>query len=81
MSGGYFDYTQHRISDVADSIQDVIDNNSCDFKQETIDRFKEAIVINRKAAIFTQRIDWLFSGDDGEDSFHKRLAEELKEIK
>ena len=29
------------------------------------------------AEIYTQRLDWLFSGDDGEDSFFKRLEEEL----
>lgn len=27
--------------------------------------------------IYTQRLDWLFSGDDGEDSFFGRLGEEL----
>ena len=26
---------------------------------------------------YTQRIDWLVSGDDGEDSFHSRLKKEL----
>ena len=29
------------------------------------------------AQIYTQRLDWLFSGDDGEDSFFERLEEEL----
>ena len=29
------------------------------------------------AGIYTQRLDWLFSGDDGEDSFFRRLEEEL----
>ena len=29
------------------------------------------------AEIYTQRLDWLFSGDDGEDSFFERLEEEL----
>jgi len=31
----------------------------------------------RKAAIYAQRIDWLLSGDDGEESFLERLKEEL----
>ena len=30
------------------------------------------------AGIYTQRLDWLFSGDDGEDSFFERLEEELE---
>ena len=29
------------------------------------------------AGIYTKRLDWLFSGDDGEDRFFKRLKEEL----
>ena len=29
------------------------------------------------AGIYTKRLDWLFSGDDGEDSFFERLEEEL----
>jgi hypothetical protein len=33
------------------------------------------------AQIYAQRIDWLVSGDDNEDSFHKRLAKDLAEVK
>ena len=29
------------------------------------------------AGIYTKRLDWLFSGDDGEDSFFERLEEEI----
>ena len=32
------------------------------------------------AAIYAQRIDWLLSGDDGEESFKRRLKEELDEL-
>lgn len=31
----------------------------------------------REAAIYAQRIDWLFSGDDSEESFKKRIREDL----
>jgi hypothetical protein len=33
------------------------------------------------AEIYAQRIDWLLSGDDGEDSFRKRLKEDLERLK
>lgn len=33
------------------------------------------------AQIYTQRIDWLVSGDDSEDSFRERLKEDLEEYK
>jgi hypothetical protein len=33
------------------------------------------------AEIYAQRIDWLLSGDDGEDSFRERLKEDLEKLK
>ncbi len=33
-----------------------------------------------KAYIYTRRIDFLLSDDDGEESFHERLKEELEGI-
>jgi len=32
------------------------------------------------ASVYAQRIDWLLSGDDGEESFLKRLKEELGQL-
>lgn len=37
--------------------------------------------MNCEICIYTQRIDWLLSGDDGEESFHSRLKEELDKLK
>jgi hypothetical protein len=34
----------------------------------------------RVAAVYAQRIDWLISGDDGEESFLERLKEELGQL-
>ena len=42
---------------------------------------KEGINYLRLAAIYTQRFDWLFSGDDGEDNFLEKLEEELLDFK
>lgn len=47
------------------------------YPDEVIEKFKEGVDALRKAAIYAQRIDWLLSGDDGEESFLKRLKEEL----
>ncbi len=52
-----------------------------DYSDETFKEFEEALVILKKAHIYTQRIDWLISGDDGEDSFHERLSEDMKSLK
>lgn len=47
---------------------------------EILEEFKKGLKILRTAAIYTQRIDWLLSGDDGEESFKERLKEELDEL-
>ena len=49
-----------------------------DYTPETLAEFRKGIEILKRASVYAQRIDWLISGDDGEDSFHKRLQEDLK---
>ena len=49
------------------------------YNDEVIDKFKEGLDILRKAEVYAQRIDWLVSGDDGEESFLERLKEDLDE--
>lgn len=51
-----------------------------DYSEETINEFRKGVYILKKAQIYANRIDWLMSGDDGEDNFHKRLKEKLKEL-
>lgn len=51
--------------------------NQYEYSKETIREFKKGLNILRKAVIYAQRIDWLLSGDDGEESFHKHLKKYL----
>ena len=55
--------------------------NSYNYSKETIKEFKKGLDILRKAYVYAQRIDWLLSADDGEESFHKRLKEDLDNLK
>jgi hypothetical protein len=90
MSGGAFDYLQYKFNEVASGIEDEINRNSLEpdkygwsghnFSKRTIAKFKEGADLCRQAAIFAQRIDWLVSGDDSEESFHKRLNEDLGKL-
>ena len=90
ISGGSFDYKQHSIQDIRDDIEHILKHKreydkewDCitnDYSDETFAEFEKALPILQKAYIFAQRIDWLVSGDDGEESFHERLKEELKEL-
>ena len=50
------------------------------YSDDTLKEFKEGYRLCKIAAAYAQRIDWLVSGDDGEDTFHERLKEDLEEI-
>ena len=51
------------------------------YPDEVIEEFKKGLTYLKIAQVYAQRIDWLVSGDDGEESFFKRLEEELNDIK
>ena len=55
-------------------------SNAQGYSEETIAEFRKGLDILRRAYVYAQRIDWLLSGDDGEESFHERLKEELEEL-
>lgn len=92
MSGGHFDYRQFQIDLIADEIKHLIETNDFilidhfgdkggrNYSKETMDCFQDALVALRKASLYTQRIDWLVSGDDSEETFHTRLKQELDVI-
>ena len=72
------------IARIADDVEQLIKNNGrepwCDFGPETMSKFQEAVRLLRQAHIYAHRIDYLVSGDDGEDSFHERLAGDLNKV-
>lgn len=51
------------------------------YPDEVIKEFERGYYILKLAEIYAQRIDWLLSGDDGDDSFIRRLAEEKEILK
>lgn len=96
MSGGHFDYKQHHIDDIICEMQNIIKNNnkendSLDYfgeydvnyklSPEVIAEINKAIVFLKLANIYTHRIDYLLSGDDSEESFFKRIEEDLNKYK
>jgi hypothetical protein len=82
MSGGHFTYYQGYIRDIIYSIEDVLNDpkRHCIEENETIKAMKEGLLCLRKAYVYAQRIDWMLSGDDGEDTFLKQLKKELEEV-
>ena len=92
MSGGHFQYKQWEIGNIGDQVEQLILDNGSDekdqwgynkhsnFTPETIAEFKKGLLLFGQAHIYAQRIDWLVSGDDGEDSFHRRLKNDLEKL-
>lgn len=86
MSGGHFDYKQYTCENIADEIDRLIASNGKpnengfvhEYPLDIIERFKEAAHTLRQAGEMAQRVDWLVSGDDGEDSFRKRWEKEVR---
>jgi len=108
MSGGHWDYVQHRLTEVVEDVVREIERNGKEktkeerkeegwkdpdwyekypedkfhhkYPDEVIEEFKKGAKIIAEAQVYMQRIDWLLSGDDGEESFLKRLKQELLKI-
>lgn len=92
MSGGHFQYQQYQIQRIAEEIEELVDTNDCNdknqwgdvignhYSRETMREFDKAVELLKQAYVYVQRIDWLVSGDDGEDSFHSRLKSELAKL-
>lgn len=83
MSGGYFEYKQYQIQDIINKLEEAkvkVENDEeyykYDRKQELLQKISNGLTHLNLASIYTQRLDWLFSGDDGEDSFFERLEED-----
>lgn len=91
MSGGHWDYIQYRIEEASNDVKEIIVKNGSteldeygwnrnrNYSKETIDEYKKGRMILKLAAIYLNRMDWLESGDDGEEEFMSRLKSDLEE--
>ena len=52
-----------------------------EYPPHIIEEFKNAIKHLKIAQIYAQRVDWLVSGDDNEESFISRLDADLENLK
>ena len=107
MSGGHWEYIQHRVSDIAEDIDELVEKNGkpktkeeldeswydpdwyekypedlnhYEYNDQVIEQFKKAAEAIRIAKVYIHRIDWLLSGDDGEETFLERIDEDLKKL-
>ena len=83
MSGSYFNYGYFKISQFADELQHEIDINDDETKDEfgdtrgqcfstyTMERIRAAHKIIETAGKLAREIEWLYSGDHGEESYRE----------
>jgi hypothetical protein len=87
MSGGHFNdnnYIYYRVYEFADELESDIQNNdrvddpdyySPRYSKEVIDYLKPKVEEIRKMAKLMKEIDYLYSGDHGEDSFMRIMRD------
>jgi hypothetical protein len=84
MSGGHFgDYDYYKVHQFADELEVDIDNNDKpdeygwkhNHDPEVLEYLKEQLPKMRKMAEIMRHIDYLYSGDHGDDSFMERVKE------
>jgi hypothetical protein len=83
MSGGAFNYENYKIGDIARQIEEVVlhnqENEYYQYDAKTLQYLKMAVLVLEQADILCHRIDWLLSGDDGEESFKRLVEKQLNE--
>lgn len=81
MSGGRINIMCD-FGDIADQIADIIRENTipeATYPPEIIEKFRETEHCLRRVAEMVRRVDYLLSGDDGEESFLRRWKTEVRE--
>lgn len=89
MSGGSLDYVYSRIQDASDEIYLHLSRQGTydDYYGYTFETYSEPVQEELRkiayslslAAKFAKEVEWLFSGDTGDDSFLKSIAEIYEE--
>jgi hypothetical protein len=85
MSGGTFDYVQYRLGQLADELECYARSgkyweNGDAIPDDIVADIRTAMSLVERAQVYVQRLDWLIAGDDGEESYRKRLAEDLAKL-
>jgi len=83
MSGGHFEYKQHRITDFADELYREIEGNKLvdeygycpNYSNDVLNELVKINILLNKAADLAHAVDYLYSGDYGEDCFLSKLKE------
>ena len=91
MSGGHFNYAYSRMSELAEELKHEIDINDdttqnqygeargYGFGKDTIERLTVIHSLIETAVKLAREVEWLYSGDHGEESFNKLVDQICQE--
>ena len=82
MSGGSLDYGYFKINMIIEHIEEAIKESGSygtTYSKEMADAIFNAIWELKKASIYAKRLEWLFSGDDSEADYFRRIQEDIKD--
>ena len=84
MSGGYFEYKQRGLNDIASTLDYYMESDQgfalSGFSDETRLRFMDAITKIKEALIYIDCIDMLLCDDYSENTFNEAVEDELYEL-
>jgi len=84
MSGGSFDYAYQKVEEFTESLDLKLANyDKCDeegsrphdYSKEVREKLMQINALVAKTAALMREVEWLYSGDTGEDSFLFRVGE------
>ena len=80
MSGGSLDYFYSRFDEPLEKISKEIKWGKNKWSPEVLSEFKNALKYLKIAQVYSHDVEWLLSGDYGDDSFLESIKEELEEL-
>lgn len=72
MSSGFFTYNSYELEEIKQNLLDIIDKN--EFSSETIEKFKETKELIELTLDKIKKVDYLLSGDTGEETFNREWS-------
>ena len=80
MSGGNLDYFYSRFDEPLEKISKEIKWGKNKWSSEVLSEFQNALKYLKIAQVYSHDVEWLLSGDYGDDSFIEALKEKLDEL-
>ena len=81
MSGGSLDYFYSRFDEPFEKISKEIKWGKNKWSPEVLSEFQDALKYLKIAQVYSHDVEWLLSGDNGDDSVLESIIEELEELK